>query len=251
MAGIEQARLKGMLASLQEKDPDIDHIVAYSQFVVAYLLQQDGANPGWRKANIDGPVYLVRRRVAPRYQLLVKNQFNTSDLSDNLHPEWELDCQNNYVFYKVKDPAKRIRGLWFHHDQERKKIEDALNKVLEELRTQPEERAPTADRAADRAPPPPLAPPAALSGGLGGLPGGLGGPGNFAGRPSHFEEAYGNANFHGAQMGLGHSLPNAREETVTLTMSALSNAWHSMADDPRIMQEVLRKMKDMQMRESA
>eukprot|EP00449_Zooxanthella_nutricula_P005986 CAMPEP_0198500350 /NCGR_PEP_ID=MMETSP1462-20131121/8120_1 /TAXON_ID=1333877 /ORGANISM="Brandtodinium nutriculum, Strain RCC3387" /LENGTH=140 /DNA_ID=CAMNT_0044229359 /DNA_START=18 /DNA_END=436 /DNA_ORIENTATION=- len=133
-SGIEAARFKGMLESLQQQDPDIDSIVICSKFVVAYLLQQTPPNPGWRKANIEGPVYLVRRSTAPRYQMLVKNQFSTHDLLDNLHHAWELDCQQNYVFYKVEDPQKRIRGLWFHDDQERKKMEEALEATLEELR---------------------------------------------------------------------------------------------------------------------
>merc|ERR1719263_1539154 len=111
-----------MLETLQQTDPNIDHVVVHSKFVVVYMLHQDEPSPGWRKANIEGPVYLVRRRSAPRWQLLVKNQFSTNDLLDNLHPDWELDCQKNCVFYKVEDPAKRIRGLWFHDDQERTKI---------------------------------------------------------------------------------------------------------------------------------
>merc|ERR1712151_1486135 len=57
------------------------------------------------------------------------------DLLDNIHPDWELDCQANYVFYKVEDPAKKIRGLWFYEDSERTKIEAALNKVLVQIRS--------------------------------------------------------------------------------------------------------------------
>jgi len=137
--GLPEQRYKGMLESLQGQDSEISGLVFYSKFVVAYMLQQDGPNPGWQKANIEGPVYLVSRRSAPRYQLLVKNQFSTNDLLDNLHHAWELDCQKNYVFYKVEDQSKRIRGLWFHDDAERQKLEAALEKVLEELRTKPNE----------------------------------------------------------------------------------------------------------------
>jgi len=115
---------QALLEQLRSQDPDIDHIVTYSKFVVAYLLQQDGPNPGWRKANVEGPVYLLRRRTAkgPQYQVLVKNQFSTNDMIDTLHPNWELDCQKNYVFYKVEDQTKRIRGLWFHDDAERMRL---------------------------------------------------------------------------------------------------------------------------------
>lgn len=128
------SRFKWMLDSLQQMDPTIENIVVYSKFVVGYLLQQNGPNPGWRKANIEGPVYLLRRRQAPKYQLLIKNQCRAHDLLDNLHPDWELDCQKHYVFYKVEDCEQKIRGLWFHDDAERQRIETALENTLEEVR---------------------------------------------------------------------------------------------------------------------
>merc|ERR1711974_210308 len=108
---------------------------------VVYYSQQDEPSAGWRKASIEGPLCLVRRRTLPKYQMLVKNQFSNNDLLDNMHPDWELDCQANYVFYKVEDATKQIRGLWFHEDQERTQIQSVLEKYLEELRvakTQPE-----------------------------------------------------------------------------------------------------------------
>lgn len=138
---MEQQRMRGMLEPLQEKDPDISQIVTYSKFVVAYFLQQEGASPGWRKANIEGPVYLIKRQKAPFYQIIVKNQFSNSDLIDNLHPDWELDCQKNYIFYKIEDTKQQIRGLWFHNDAERVKIETMLEQTMEELRSKPEKPA--------------------------------------------------------------------------------------------------------------
>uniref|UniRef100_A0A7R9ZZT7 Uncharacterized protein n=1 Tax=Pyrodinium bahamense TaxID=73915 RepID=A0A7R9ZZT7_9DINO len=217
VSGIEQARFKGMLESLQQQDPDINHIVAYSKFVVAYLLQQDGPNPGWRKANIEGPVYLVRRRSAPWYQLLVKNQLHTNDLLDNLHPDWELDCQKNYVFYKVEDPSKRIRGLWFHDDAERQRIEATLEKTLEEIRTAPAEPqteplpapAPEPPRAgpAQHAPEPPVrAPPAPVP------------------APEPPQQA-------------------PAQDTVTVSMSTLRSALHSLAEDDAFCKAVMQKLK--------
>lgn len=139
MAGGPQ---RAALETLQAQDPSIESIVFTSKFVVAYLLQQDGPSPGWRKANIEGPVYLVRRRIFPKFQLLVKSQHDlldrTNDLLDSLHPEWELDCQKNYIFYKVEDTSKRIRGLWFHDDAERMRVEQALEKVVNELKEEEE-----------------------------------------------------------------------------------------------------------------
>eukprot|EP00913_Durusdinium_trenchii_P031294 g29301.t1 len=81
---MDQQRMRGMLEPLQQQDPAITQIVTYSKFVVAYLLQHDGASPGWRKANIEGPVYVVKRSTAPLYRIIVKNQFSTTDLIDDL-----------------------------------------------------------------------------------------------------------------------------------------------------------------------
>uniref|UniRef100_A0A7S1RFM8 Uncharacterized protein n=1 Tax=Alexandrium catenella TaxID=2925 RepID=A0A7S1RFM8_ALECA len=225
-SGIEQARFKGMLESLQLQDPEISSIVVYSKFVVAYLLQQDGPNPGWRKANIEGPVYIVRRRVAPRYQLLVKNQLHMNDLLDSLHADWELDCQKNYVFYKVQDGSKRIRGLWFHDDSERQKIEDTLEKTLEEIRSSPNEPliepmpTPPEPKAPQPEPVPQvqqMPPPEVSQGG----------------------------SLH-AQFGLTGAAKTSSQDSVTVSASSLRSALHSLADDGTFLKVMMQKLKENQ-----
>merc|ERR1719245_1097072 len=99
-----------MLYTLLQEDPDIVAVVAGSKFVVVYQFQMDGPESSWEKANIKGSVYIIRRRTAPVYQLFVQNQFSRHDLLDNIHPDWRLQCQSNYVFYTVEDPSKNIRG---------------------------------------------------------------------------------------------------------------------------------------------
>ena len=54
--------------------------------------------------------------------------------TEKVHPDWELDCQKNYVFYQVMDTSKRIHGLWFHDDAERLRLEGILEKTMEEIR---------------------------------------------------------------------------------------------------------------------
>jgi hypothetical protein len=121
----------------QAADPYAASIVCSSKSVAAYVLQQDGANPGWRHANIEGPVYVIRRRVAPWYQLIVKNKNSQNNLTDFLHPGLELDCQKNCISYKVEDTSKRSRRLWFHDDAERIKLEGEMEAFLKGLRMYP------------------------------------------------------------------------------------------------------------------
>jgi hypothetical protein len=218
MEALDQNHFKAVLDALRQTDPDVESIVVYSAFVVAYLLQQDGANSGWRKANVNGPVYIIRRRVAPRYQLLVKNkdtaglQYGASDISDFLHPDWGLDCQKNYVFYKVEDPAKRIRGLWFNDDREREKVEEQLNRILEELRSQPLAPIPSAP-----APGPASAPAAAMD--------------------NHFAMA---------QQRTVKPQGAPAQDRVVLNISSLRAAWHALADDEDFMRSIMQKLRDAQ-----
>jgi len=191
------------MEALQAQDPEIDHIVISSKFVVTYLLQQDPPNPGWRKANIEGPCYLVRRRSAPRYQIVVKNQLSGNDFIDDLHPDWELDCQKNYVFYKVEDPKKTIRGLWFHDDSEKQIVEAAIESCLEGLRKdeQPQDEAPPAAAQPPTSSPEPAAAEAANA----------------------FEQ-------------------KAPAASVTVTMSTLRSALHALAEDETFLRSVMLKL---------
>lgn len=203
-------RQNEMLQSLQQVDPLIDQVVVYSKFVVAYLLQQDGTNPGWRKANIEGPVYVVRRRGTPRFQLLVKNQFSTNDLLDDLHPDWELDCQKNYVFYKVEDPSKRIRGLWFHDDNERQRIEGIIEKTLKEVRSQPAEP--------QTEPQPQVMP---------------------AGKSEPETQA---ADTYSYQQSVVAAVPS--QDSVTINTASVKSALRALADDDAFVGMVMQKLKD-------
>lgn len=214
------ANNRGMLESLQQQDSKIDSIVAYNKFVVAYLLQQDGPNPGWRKANIEGPVYLVRRRTAPRFQLLVKNQFSTNDLLDNLHPDWELDCQKNYVFYKVEDSSKRIRGLWFHDDAERMKLEGMLEKTLEDVRKGPPQEP---EQQLSHSQMPHNMPPAQKA---------------HAGNVDPGDSLY--SQFGGVQKATG----DGQAPQVPVSKQTLSAALHNLADDDNFVDMVMRKLKE-------
>lgn len=225
---VEQARYKSMLDSLCTQDPQIAAIVAYSKFVVVYLLQQEGATPGWRKANIEGPVYVVRRRSAPWYQLIVKNQFSATDLQDNLHPNWELDCQKNYAFYKVEDTTKRIRGLWFHDDKERQKLEGELSKLLDEIRKGQSEM-PTRggfggmDAVADRQEPARHEPPAR------------------AAEHIYSQQPQPKAPYNPQQPPRGGGAQSAQ-----VTQGSLSSSFHSLADDDSFLNIVMQKLAEGQ-----
>eukprot|EP00928_Gymnodinium_smaydae_P018384 TRINITY_DN1699_c0_g1_i1.p1 TRINITY_DN1699_c0_g1~~TRINITY_DN1699_c0_g1_i1.p1 ORF type:complete len:253 (-),score=49.98 TRINITY_DN1699_c0_g1_i1:139-897(-) len=241
---------KAMLDSLKEVDNQIEGIVVHSEFAVLYLLQQGGEGPGWRKTHIEGPVYLVKRQAAPMYQLLVKRRCGTNCLVDAVHPSWELDCQHCYVFYKVEDPSKRIRGLWFHDDAERKKVEAALTKVLERLRNDPGAAGPAN-------PPPPTPPPAAPTEAK--APGAaphasmpaLPPPSQPQMQqqqrfPPGMQEPMPDMGSHHAMNGGSHGhmvqRPADQQQVITITRSSLRSAMHSMAENEAFIDMIMQKM---------
>merc|ERR1719401_322189 len=101
--GFNPKQLKISLEQLQQQDASIERIIICSEFVKVHFLQLEGPTQGWREASIEGPLYLVRRRMTPRYQLIVKNELESNvHLVDMLHPEWEVEGEKNYIFYKPK-----------------------------------------------------------------------------------------------------------------------------------------------------
>mmetsp|Transcript_109548 Transcript_109548/g.234122 ORF Transcript_109548/g.234122 Transcript_109548/m.234122 type:complete len:237 (-) Transcript_109548:127-837(-) len=215
-ANMKQASIRGVFKALQQQDPLIDNIVVYSEFVVAYLMEESGPNPGWRKANIEGPMVLVRRRSAPRFQLIVKNQLNSRDLQDNMDQAWELDCQKNYVFYKSEDASKRIRGLWFKDDAERLKVQTSLERSLDELRREPEQQMAVLPRPGQEPPVPSQA------------------ADGIAVPPPDGSEAH------------AHVAPLDQKEIVIVTADSLRASLLSLAEDDSFVAALMQKLKQAQ-----
>lgn len=207
---------------LQERDPEVESIKAYSKFAVAYFLHQDSNNPGWRKANLEGPVYIVQRRSKPRLQLWVVQENSsleekTPPLIDDLCAGWELDCQKNYVFYKVENPTEKIRGLWFHDDAERQKMEGNLENMLNEIRA-------GKDSLEDR-------------------PEKAGGDGHLSAQmhPSGNHQVVQDQLY--SQFGLRNDQA-ASDDKVIITKASLRQALHALVDDDNFLNAIMQKLKD-------
>jgi len=123
------------LKLLQAEDPQILRIVFCCDYVIMYLLQEseDGNDSCWQEAGIRGPVYLVRRRGLPRYQLIVQDVASSKKLVDTLAIGWDLDPQENYLFFKTQHLDDKVRGFWLQHDTERQKLTNAISSALLEL----------------------------------------------------------------------------------------------------------------------
>jgi len=109
----------GMLASFRPMDPSIYDILDHRKFCVLYVMTPQ-SSPSWVDGNISGGVYLVKRNTEPIFQVILKNvSADGDDLVDGITPAWEIDTQDNYIFYRVNNTQEHIRGLWFKEDEDR------------------------------------------------------------------------------------------------------------------------------------
>merc|ERR1719502_1188044 len=98
---------------------------------VVFLLDEEKMK--WEEAGCEGAVYLVKRRMAPLYQIIVRNVLGTADIVDTVDEEMELDCSEKHVVYKTSDPSKRVRCLWFPDDTERLKVQASIETSMDNL----------------------------------------------------------------------------------------------------------------------
>lgn len=117
------------VSALRAQDPYIESVLAYCEYTVSYLLDETEETAKWERTDIQGPVYLVRRRNAPRFQLMVKSVQGSQGIKDIVHPDWDLDPKENYLFYKTQYPEDQIRGLWFQNDTHRHEFTEAIEGV--------------------------------------------------------------------------------------------------------------------------
>ena len=114
LAGGEERR-KAQLASLQADDKDIEQIILTASHVALYELKTTGSTgPSWRKTEIEGSLYVTKRRSRPLISLMIKNQADSDegDFSQSMDGTVVFEVKESTIFYRVGDQPT-VRGLWF------------------------------------------------------------------------------------------------------------------------------------------
>jgi len=175
--GASDERKKAQLAALQADDRDVEDILLTASHVALYELKTETAGPAWRKTEVEGSMYVLRRKTRPLTMLLIKNQSDSEegDFSQSLEGKIEFEVKESTIFYKVGDKPT-VRGLWFANKESLNQIvllieksvprhEDA-GKALMQMLGRPTPPKPAEDDAMSllkeklKIPGPPAAPPA-------------------------------------------------------------------------------------------
>lgn len=98
-------------------------IMATASFVTVYEFHSDK----WKKLDVEGCMFLVRRSSHPTFQLVVLNKMSPEDHVTELG---EIEVNDTYLMMST---PTGIQGFWFYDSQERQLVTLQIQKALNEL----------------------------------------------------------------------------------------------------------------------
>ncbi|XP_020081290.1 mRNA-decapping enzyme-like protein, partial [Ananas comosus] len=102
------------LTVLRRIDPFVEEILFIASHVALYVLNVELMQ--WRRKDVDGALFVVKRNNQARFQFIVLNRRGPDNLVEDLLGDFEYEVQVPYLFYK--NAAKEINGIWFYDPDE-------------------------------------------------------------------------------------------------------------------------------------
>jgi mRNA-decapping enzyme 1B len=131
----DEARKEANLRVLQRQDKSVDDILCSATHVVLYEFSASQ----WQKLDIEGSLFLVKRRQMPRFQLSVLNRNSTDNYCVDISATFQVQNKDPYLMFRKPDNS--IQGIWFHNGPEREQVAALLQKVVKSLQVDPDAAA--------------------------------------------------------------------------------------------------------------
>mmetsp|Transcript_12144 Transcript_12144/g.14815 ORF Transcript_12144/g.14815 Transcript_12144/m.14815 type:complete len:308 (+) Transcript_12144:110-1033(+) len=145
---LEDTRQKANLRVLQRIDRSIVEIMGSATHVVLYEFQD--ASQQWEKCDCEGSLFVVKRDLSAitgndvetnsRFKIVILNRNSTENMEISLTATFQMQIREPYLIFRdssmVTTPASeggKIRGVWFHNDDERSKIGALLDRVVQNV----------------------------------------------------------------------------------------------------------------------
>jgi len=101
------------LSVLQRFDPDVEDVLVTAGHVALYALNTECMQ--WARKNVEGSMFVVKRRSQPRFQFIVLNQRSTENLVQDILGEFQCEVSKPYLFYRNNG---EVSGIWFFNETE-------------------------------------------------------------------------------------------------------------------------------------
>ncbi|GIL84848.1 hypothetical protein Vretimale_9675 [Volvox reticuliferus] len=126
-----------ILAVLKGFDPDVEEILASSGHVALYKMVAE--SQAWDYKDVEGSLFLLKRRGTPRFRMMVLNKRSTKNFTEDVHSELHFEIHPPYLMYTHGNSL--ITGVWFYEQDDLQRFGNILMRVKDVAET-PEPAAP-------------------------------------------------------------------------------------------------------------
>ncbi|KAJ7564081.1 hypothetical protein O6H91_02G000600 [Diphasiastrum complanatum] len=111
---------------LQRMDRDVVDILTTAGHVTLYEFNTESNQ--WSRKDVEGSLFVVKRRTQPRFQFIVMNRRSTENLVEDLLSDFEYDTQVPYLLYR--NAAQEVNGIWFYNPGECEEVAKLFSRIL-------------------------------------------------------------------------------------------------------------------------
>ncbi|KAH7287091.1 hypothetical protein KP509_32G037800 [Ceratopteris richardii] len=111
---------------LQRIDHHIEDILITAGHVTLYEFDVDAGQ--WSRKDVEGSLFVVKRRTKPRFQFIVMNRRSTENLVEDLLDDFEYELQVPYLLYR--NAAQEVNGIWFYNPRECEEVANLFSRIL-------------------------------------------------------------------------------------------------------------------------
>ncbi|QDZ20260.1 mRNA-decapping enzyme [Chloropicon primus] len=117
---------KLVLASLRRNDDSIEEVLETANHVCLYEFIVNLSQ--WKRREVEGTLFIVKRSTHPRFQLIILNRRSQSNhVEDIVLGREDFERSGPYVLYK--NNKHEVLGIWFYEEKESEKIFKFLKKI--------------------------------------------------------------------------------------------------------------------------
>ncbi|KAL3700843.1 hypothetical protein R1sor_018865 [Riccia sorocarpa] len=114
------------LTVLQRMDRYVEDILTTAAHVTFYEFNVEQSQ--WSRKDVEGSLFVVKRRTQPRFQFVVMNRRSTENLIEDLLGDFEYEVQVPYLLYR--NAAQEVNGIWFYNSRECEEVAKLFSRIL-------------------------------------------------------------------------------------------------------------------------
>ncbi|KAH9564497.1 hypothetical protein CY35_04G028000 [Sphagnum magellanicum] len=114
------------LTVLQRMDRHVEDILTTAAHVTFYQFSVEDSQ--WSRKDVEGSLFVVKRRTQPRFQFVVMNRRSTENLVEDLFDDFVYEVQVPYILYR--NATQEVNGIWFYNPRECEEVAKLFQRIL-------------------------------------------------------------------------------------------------------------------------